>query len=576
MSKEENLSSEYNWGPFDTPPNILIIMSDQQRTTQNFPEHWAKKNLPALQWLTDNGLSFPNHFCSSAPCGPSRGIIYSGKYQTKTGVWNNNGTLPAGSSLGNMMDSLGYDVTYKGKWDLTQSFSKQAETRPNLSEKIQHENDTMKNDYCFSGYTSPDMGDALSFDTVTVPPDCDIDDSYIYTMGGSTSPYKNRLPNDNTIVNGPLENNEQCAVEYINSRKGKEQPFFMVVSMVNPHDVFSYPNNFEAAGYQEKNWTGNKFKGFELPPSHHELLKNKPMVQQGYLNGVKQLVTFDEPKKYIQFYAYLQTLTDSLSQDLIDALKHNKLLDNTIIVRISDHGELGLSHGGMVQKTYNMYQEAVNVPLIFSNPKLQEYYKKENTEQKGKSKHKPFTHNGVVTLADLAPTLARIGGAKHHDIHAAGFQGVDISATVADPNLKTQDNILFTFWGGTHYPNTTINDQKLKITLRQNDVSLENLELFSTINECNNICAVFDGVWKYAIYFTFDHNGASTPVYEMYNVKNDPHERNNLLYNPSKKSLKKAESLFKNLCDQLTEKGFEIEGWSEFHSYDAWEATFQK
>ena len=46
--------SNYNWGPFDSPPNILIIMTDQQRTLQHFPSGWADTNLPALKWLADN------------------------------------------------------------------------------------------------------------------------------------------------------------------------------------------------------------------------------------------------------------------------------------------------------------------------------------------------------------------------------------------------------------------------------------------------------------------------------------------------------------------------------------------
>ena len=46
------------------------------------------------------------------------------------------------------------------------------------------------------------------------------------------------------------------------------------------------------------------------------------------------------------------------------------LTNDTVIVRTSDHGELGMSHGRMRQKFYNIYRETLSVPLIVSNPWL--------------------------------------------------------------------------------------------------------------------------------------------------------------------------------------------------------------
>ena len=40
----------------------------------------------------------------------------------------------------------------------------------------------------------------------------------------------------------------------------------------------------------------------------------------------------------------------------------------TVIVRTSDHGELGLAHGGMRQKMFNVYEEALRVPFVVSSP----------------------------------------------------------------------------------------------------------------------------------------------------------------------------------------------------------------
>lgn len=44
------------------------------------------------------------------------------------------------------------------------------------------------------------------------------------------------------------------------------------------------------------------------------------------------------------------------------------LMDNTLIIRTSDHGEMGMAHGGMRQKSFNFYEESLRAPLIHSNP----------------------------------------------------------------------------------------------------------------------------------------------------------------------------------------------------------------
>ena len=53
-----------------------------------------------------------------------------------------------------------------------------------------------------------------------------------------------------------------------------------------------------------------------------------------------------------------------------DADDPGSLRSRTVVVRCADHGEMGLSHGGLRQKMFNTYEETINVPLVFSNPAL--------------------------------------------------------------------------------------------------------------------------------------------------------------------------------------------------------------
>ena len=66
-----------------------------------------------------------------------------------------------------------------------------------------------------------------------------------------------------------------------------------------------------------------------------------------------------------------------------------------MIVRFSDHGELGLSHGGLRQKMFNAYEESIRVPLIVSNPLLFP---------------EPTTSDAPVPLVDVVPDAALHGG----------------------------------------------------------------------------------------------------------------------------------------------------------------------
>src|SRR5512147_949517 len=45
-------------GHIPKAPNILVIMTDQERHHMHSPAGWAEKNLPALQRLKRNGLNF--------------------------------------------------------------------------------------------------------------------------------------------------------------------------------------------------------------------------------------------------------------------------------------------------------------------------------------------------------------------------------------------------------------------------------------------------------------------------------------------------------------------------------------
>ena len=68
---------------FVDKPDIVIIITDQERATQYFPEGWEQENLPTLTKLKDNGFTFDKAFCNSCMCTPSRATLFTGTYPSQ-------------------------------------------------------------------------------------------------------------------------------------------------------------------------------------------------------------------------------------------------------------------------------------------------------------------------------------------------------------------------------------------------------------------------------------------------------------------------------------------------------------
>ena len=90
---------------------------------------------------------------------------------------------------------------------------------------------------------------------------------------------------------------------------------------------------------------------------------------------------------------------------MLDALAETGQAENTIVIFMSDHGEMLGDHGIYLKGPY-FYESAIRVPLIVSWP--------------GTDSSRGTRSRALVELTDLAPTLA--GRNWHRRIHP-GMQG---------------------------------------------------------------------------------------------------------------------------------------------------------
>lgn len=451
--------------------NVILFLTDQERATQHFPDGWEQEHLPGLTRLKQHGLSFERAFCNSNMCSPSRATLFTGLYPAQHGVTD---TLSFGTqyssqervlppdlpNMATLFASAGYEVAYKGKWHLSKPLQD-----PDNPEAWRPEDVAI---YGFDRWDPPDAGESRA----------------VSQFGGGDA------DNDGRIMEstGNAATGDEGVLDYLRDAARQQQPFFLTVSLVNPHDVLAYPGTWREGGYETDAWLSGDV---ELPASVSDDLATKPSAQRAFLRrsslGLGLLRDDAARRNYVNFYANLIEEADTYLVQMLDTLEELGLLENTLIIRTSDHGEMAMAHGGMRQKSFNAYEESLQVPLVFSNPRLFP---------------EPRQSDALVSHVDLLPTLASLVGEPAQET----WPGIDYSSLIVNPGAPAvQDHILFTY------------DD---IRCAQNVAQL--------VPPPNRLITIREERYKLSRYY--DGEGVAPDQWEFYDLADDPLELTNLAY----------------------------------------------
>src|SRR5208282_5202044 len=330
-------------------PNIVVLMTDQERHHMHWPQGWAEKNLPSLQRLKRHGLYFNRAYTAASQCSPSRAVMLTSRFApvnrvTRTFLWpglQHKDRQPNIASL--LKEKAGYEVVWKGKWHL--SYATNAAPGNGGEDWTPVDIAMMEKNFGWSEWNPPDAGNAIQ----GMQPDQFGDFSGLATLGGGNPNNDGRYvngtnPSDPTQTPGVVGG--QSVVEFLKTRAPKlDKPFCLFVSLVNPHDIGAYPGGWKEAGFDLKDFAD---LGIELPANYADDLSTKPSVQKAARDAYNKFAPLDTPqarREYVNFYAYLNTVVDNHITTVLDTLEETGLADNTIVLRFADHGEGGLSHG---------------------------------------------------------------------------------------------------------------------------------------------------------------------------------------------------------------------------------------
>lgn len=338
------------------PYNILWIFSDQHRGQALGVCEDANARTPVLDSLAEEGILFSNTYTVSPLCAPARASLYTGKYIHQHGVTSlHKPPLKELRMLPEKLKDAGYKTIHIGKWHLSGGAAPCHFVSPYFRPGWD----------IWCGWENSNRPFATEYSTGVHPLPIEKIDGY-QTDGAADLALKN-----------------------IEDMKGKEQPWFMVLSVEPPHDPHIAP---------EKD-----MKLFEKSE-----IKYRPNVPEEWKNEENQAETRG-------YYAQIWNLDQNIGR-VLDKLKETGQYEDTIIMYFSDHGDYMGSFG----KKGKLFaeDESSKIPFIVRHPKM---------------KKRGVQCPEITSILDIGKTtLAFAGSHEKKDVY-----GNDLSEIILTAEGKT-------------------------------------------------------------------------------------------------------------------------------------------
>lgn len=301
-----------------TPPNVLVILTDDQRWDAMSCAGHPFLKTPHMDRLAKEGVRFTNAFVTTSLCSPSRATLLSGVYAHTHKVLNNFTDYPNDlPSYPRRLQEAGYETGYIGKYHMGEQDD---QPRPGFDFWMSHK------------------GQGNYFDNE-------------FNINGKREVRKGYYT---TMVTDQ-------AVAYL--KQPRKKPFCLVLGHKAPHGGPIVPEPKYENAFADVDI--KKPATAEPDTGKPEWLKLSMPTWHG-ING--PLYGQKEFPQFVRAYlATIRSVDDSVGR-LYETLRETSQLDNTLIVYTSDNGFALGDHGRVDKRT--MYEESIRVPLLVRYPKL--------------------------------------------------------------------------------------------------------------------------------------------------------------------------------------------------------------
>ncbi|CEJ87402.1 hypothetical protein VHEMI04403 [[Torrubiella] hemipterigena] len=457
-------------------PNVVMILTDDQDMHMQSLDY-----MPLLKkHMTDRGTFYKRHFCTTAVCCPARVSLWTGRTAHNTNVTDVN---PPHGGYPKFI-SQGLNENYLPVWLQDAGYNT-------------YYTGKLFNAHTTDNYNAPHAAGWNGSDFLLDP--------FTYSYLNSTY-QRNKEPPVSYEGHHTADVLAKKAMGFLDEAASNSAPFFLGLSPVAPHcNVWeNTTGDHSTEKYKPLFFTPpipadrhkHLFKTVKVPRTHNFNPENPSGVS--WMAKLPKIEDGDVDA-YDEFYrARLRTLqsVDELVQDVVHRLEELNILDNTYIIYTTDNGFHIGQHRLQPGKDCGI-EEDINIPLIIRGPGVPEGH----------------TTEIVTTHTDMAPTImGLIGEAAPAN---ARFDGTAIPLTssgIVDAAKHRQEHVNVEYWGIAVGEGGRLGD----------DCVFQ--------NNTYKALRVVSPSWNlyYSVWCTNEH--------ELYDMKNDPGQLNNLLSTTKRES----------------------------------------
>ena len=447
-------------------PNIIVIMTDQQRADLSARAGYPLDTTPFLDSLARKGADFSHAFTSMPVSAAARVSMFTGRYPNSTRVRTNQNIDDAAYSrdLLDILKKLGYKLAFSGK---------------NSSHVGKHRWD-FAYDFGHVGGTGADRtADEQAFDR------------FLTDLRHRTSMVPTPFPVE---CQGPYRVVTK-ALQWLATVSAS--PFFLWLTFAEPHEPYQVCEPYFSM-----------FPPESLPPclAGEEALEKKGFrwqwLRKMYGTTISSFAA-ERERARANYHGTLRLLDDQVNR-LLDFLWSRNMMENTVIVMLSDHGDF-VGEYGLMRKGPDLPQCLVRIPLFFVGPIIPP---------------RPAPLDAHVSICDVMPTLCDLLDTPLPD----GVQGRSLWPLLIGQDVPPDEfrsAYVQQGVGGLSYTSTDDLDPVHEGAVN----AISTFDCLNSWTQCGAMRMVSKGDWK----LVFSNEGHG----QLYNLKDDPAELNNLFGSPT-------------------------------------------
>ncbi len=442
-------------------PNIILIMTDQQRADSINAMGATWMQTPHLDRLVREGTAFNKCFVNSPVCVGARSSLFMGKFPHGTGIFTN--FQPWVPTWVASLAEVGYHCASIGKMHINpydqlggfhQRFPVENKDRPLFLD----EHDRAFYDEWDKALKARQLTKPSRYQRIAEDPE-----GYREAVGCFPWELDEDMHSDMFIGN--------TALWWLEDRKA-DSPLFLQIGFPGPHPPYDpcprYLDLYANAAIPVPTVTDEEIA--QQPRAHRIFRQN--LIDNNFDSVAwRNDVTADEILSIRRHYAANVTMIDEKVGQIMQMLNAKGYLEDTVVIFTSDHAD-ALGDHGHIQK-WTMYDTVSTVPLIFWSP---------NRIPSGK------IDDSLVQLTDIAPTILEFAGIPIPD----NFEATTLLPKLVGDSETSSDEVVYSELGRDHIQSgaeyiVMRRDRDWKLVYYQGEPDGELYDLNADPDEINNL-----------------------------------------------------------------------------------------